>query len=346
MDIKTMFFNVWIRCYSYNNKFVLNNRRGRAKSRYKWLYDAALAMSSPWFMMRWCASVLYENLYEKTNIHRKMEREKGMVFKHEMAFVAIAKNEEPYIREWIEYHRLVGVTKFYIYDNESDDDMCKVLAPYVEAGLVEYTFVAGKARQLDAYNDAVRKHKNECRWMAFLDIDEFLMPMDSFKPVANVVSEIVQGAGKGAVGVSVNWALYGSSHFKERPQGLVIDNFVNRALPTHWSCYMVKTICNPRMICDYISPHYPLYRLGAYSVNDSDGKRQYCWFCHTVAYQRLRVNHYMVKSRQEFMMKSRRGLADREGSYDMEVFDKYDLNDVHDEAMKLYSAAIKQKLSE
>lgn len=344
MDVKKIIFNVWVRCYSYNNKYILSNRRRRESSGHKWFYDLLLAMSSLWFIMRWGVFVLYENLYGKTYVHHEMEREKAMAFKHEMAFVTIVKNEGAYIREWIEFHRLVGVTKFYIYDNESNDDTYKLLTPYMESGLVEYKLIAGKARQLDAYNNAVKAHKDECRWMAFLDLDEFLVPMEPYKPIADVVSEIVYGAGKGAAGVSVNWALYGSSHLKEKPQGLVIDNFVNRAMPTHWSCYMVKTVCNPRMIRDYISPHYPLYKLGAYSVNESEGKRQYCWFCHVVAYKRLRVNHYMVKSLPEFMTKRNRGLADRDGSYDMEVFDKYDQNDIHDEMMKIYSTAVKQQL--
>ncbi len=44
-------------------------------------------------------------------------------FEYEIVYVAIAKNEGPYIREWIEYHRQVGVQKFLIYDNESTDQM-------------------------------------------------------------------------------------------------------------------------------------------------------------------------------------------------------------------------------
>ncbi len=43
-------------------------------------------------------------------------------FKHEFAIAAIVKNEGRYLREWIEFHRLVGCTKFYIYDNNSTDN--------------------------------------------------------------------------------------------------------------------------------------------------------------------------------------------------------------------------------
>ena len=43
-------------------------------------------------------------------------------YKNKLSFVAIVKNEAPYIVEWIEFHRLVGVDKFYIYDNESSEN--------------------------------------------------------------------------------------------------------------------------------------------------------------------------------------------------------------------------------
>ena len=39
--------------------------------------------------------------------------------KYYLAVCAIAKNEGPYFKEWIEWHHKQGVEKFYIYDNES-----------------------------------------------------------------------------------------------------------------------------------------------------------------------------------------------------------------------------------
>lgn len=344
MGLKEKTFKYWIHCYLYNNRYILYLQQKKKKCKYKCFYDLLLLVSLPYMVFRWGILFIYENLYGKRNVNRKMNEERYKDFKHEIAIVSISKNEGPYIREWVEYHKLVGINKFYFYDNESDDETKRVLQPYIDEGIVEYSFFPGKARQLDAYNDAIMKHKSECRWMAFIDMDEFLLPTVPFKPISEIVSEIVFKAGGGAVGVSVNWAIYGSSHFDEKPEGLVIENFVNRALPTHWSCFIVKTICNPRMVKDFISPHYPLYKIGAYSVNDSDGERQYGWYCYQVAYQQIRVNHYFSKSKQEYLKKQQRGLADRVGKYEMSKFNVYDLNDIHDETMKVYSEIIKQNL--
>lgn len=148
-----------------------------------------------------------------------MKRDKNIHFRHELGMVSISKNEGPYIREWIEYHKLVGFTKFYFYDNESDDDTADILKPYIEQGIVEYTMIKGKGRQLDAYNDAICKHKDECRWMAFLDMDEYIMPVLPFASIADIVMSLVNKAGQGAVGIGVNWCIYGSAYLEKKPRG-------------------------------------------------------------------------------------------------------------------------------
>ena len=53
-----------------------------------------------------------------------------------LSICAIYRDEAPYLREWIEFHRLVGVERFFLYNNGSEDDHLEVLAPYVEDGIV------------------------------------------------------------------------------------------------------------------------------------------------------------------------------------------------------------------
>ena len=69
--------------------------------------------------------------------------------------MAIVKNEAPYLQEWIEYHKLLGVTRFYVYDNESDNNIKEVLKPYVKNRDVIYRKYPGRTIQCFAYNDAV-----------------------------------------------------------------------------------------------------------------------------------------------------------------------------------------------
>lgn len=304
--------------------------------------NVVIALSAPYIILRWAFLAFYEWAIGKRLIAAKVAKDNLRHFDHEMAMVSISKNEGPYVKEWIEYHRLVGFTKFYFYDNESEDDTASVLKPYVEQGLVEYILIKGKGRQLDAYNDAIKKHKDECRWMAFLDMDEYLMPTKPFEPIANVVSALIKKAGGGAVGVGVNWCIYGSSHLEKTPQGLTTENFIYRGTIKHWGNRHIKTVCSPRFVKDFISPHYPIFKVGAYNINDSDGKRLWGWFCLDVKWQALRINHYWSKSKEQYIKKISRGLGDREGAYDMSKFNTYDLNDEKDLSMMVYVDELKK----
>ena len=80
--------------------------------------------------------------------------ERTLSFPHELAIVACAKNEGTYFKEWLDFHILVGVTKFYIYDNESDDNTKEVLQPYIDKGIVEYTYWPGRKIQRPIVYDA------------------------------------------------------------------------------------------------------------------------------------------------------------------------------------------------
>lgn len=182
--------------------------------------------------------------------------------------------------------------------------------------------------------------------MTFIDLDEYLMPTKPFESISDICNQLILNASKGAVGIGVNWAIYGSSHHEKKPQGLITENYIYRGENSHWANFHIKTICNPRMVKDYISPHYPLYKLGGYSISESTGERLYGWFCHTVEYKNMRINHYFTKSKEEFIQKMNRGLGDRLGKYDMDMFSTYNLNDIQDKSMAIYVEQMKKVLYE
>ena len=119
-------------------------------------------------------------------------KEDAALFKYELEIVIIIKNGARYMREWIEYHLLVGVDHFRFYDNDSSDNLKEVLQRYIDAGLVDYKFLPGKCQQSAAYLDAVKNHRFECKYMAFIDDDEFLRAADHSRSVKEVIREIFE----------------------------------------------------------------------------------------------------------------------------------------------------------
>lgn len=112
--------------------------------------------------------------------------------KYNLSVCAIFKNESKNIREWIEYHRLVGVDHFYLYENGASDRYMKVLRPYVNRKIItlvpwpnlvdkkegEDLFKWVLSTQVTAYENVLHLYaKAETQWIVFLDIDEFLVPM-------------------------------------------------------------------------------------------------------------------------------------------------------------------------
>lgn len=298
---------------------------------------------SPYLLLKWMLCSISEvTIGSFFSLYRK-HMEKRMLFNDNISIVAIAKNEAPYIIEWIEFHKLVGVTRFYIYDNESSDNLRGILKPYIENGEVIYTYFPGKSKQLAAYNDAIKKYKSKSRYMAFIDLDEFLAPgvYGEFLPVIidNIVNKKVHTAG-----IGVTWRVFGSSGYKEKPDGLVTENYLKRGVDKCWQNYHIKTVCNPRMVKEYVSPHFPLYKLGAWSVNEN-GKRLRAWFPLGQCYDKIKINHYFCKSREEALLKWNRGLADRNQKYDWKKFEEHDLNDVYDDGMLDYISQLKENIS-
>lgn len=241
--------------------------------------------------------------------------------KYYLAVCAIAKNEGPYFKEWIEWHRSQGVEKFYIYDNESTDCTKEVLAPYIESGLVEYCYWPGQKQQLSTYDDCFEKHRLEARWIAVIDLDEYIVPIKDRN-----ICEFLRRMEEFAV-VEINWLVYGSGGAKKHEPGGVMERFRRHSLPEHKLNTHVKSIADPRRVCTMTGCHEAARISG--KAADSHGVPLKKGFRDRIPQQDvIRINHYAVKSYEEFLAKRSRGRARVTTMRDMSYFEQYDLNDL------------------
>ena len=240
-----------------------------------------------------------------------------------LAVCAIAKNEGPYFKEWIEWHMKQGVEKFYIYDNESTDGTREILAPYVESGVVEYHYFPGRRRQLAAYDDCFERHRFDARWLAVIDLDEFIVPVKD-----QSITEFLHRMEGNAV-VEINWLVYGSSGARTKTEGGVMQRFRKHSLPEHKLNTHVKSIVDPRQVCSMIGCHEAA-RISGVAV-DPSGKVIKTHFGDRKPQQEvIRINHYAIKSYEEFLAKRARGRARTNSIRDVSYFEQYDLNDIED----------------
>lgn len=240
---------------------------------------------------------------------------------HYLSVCAIVKNEGPYFTEWIEWHRAQGVDKFYLYDNESTDDTREILKPYTDSGLVEYHFIAGRKKQTEAYDDCLARHRYDSRWIAFIDLDEFIVPV-THRTIPEFLKEYEKFSA-----VEINWLCYGSGGAKAHTPGTVMERFRKHAYPTAELNRHIKSIVNPRLALNFISSHHPTL-LSGYAVDANGCKTKQYFFKRTPLHDKIRINHYAVKSYAEFLQKRSRGRGMSLDTRALDYFEKFDRNEM------------------
>ena len=242
--------------------------------------------------------------------------------RYNLAVCAIAKNEGPYFKEWIEWHLSKGVEVFYIYDNDSNDDTRRTLEPYIQAGIVNYTYWPGYRRQLAAYDDCLERNRFASRWIAFIDLDEFIVPVKD-ESVTEFLSRFDDFAA-----VEINWLIYGSSGNIHKTPGTMMERFRQHSLPGHHLNRHVKSIVNPRKVFTMIGCHEAAKISG--HIADSHREPVKRNFKEREPQQDIiRINHYAVRSYDEFIEKQLRGRASgTRTTVPDDYFERYNLNDI------------------
>ena len=104
---------------------------------------------------------------------------KSMKNKYKVSICAIFKDEADYLKEWIEFHRIVGIEHFYLYNNNSVDNYDQVLKPYIDQGIVSLKNWPKPQSQMEAYQDFMDDNSLETEWVGFIDLDEYVVPNES-----------------------------------------------------------------------------------------------------------------------------------------------------------------------
>jgi hypothetical protein len=262
-----------------------------------------------------------------------------------LSICAVYRDEGPYLREWVEFHRLVGVERFFLYDNRSADDHREALAPYVADGSVTLHDWPRWPAQIQAYDHCLKRHAADSRWIAFIDLDEFL-----FSPEGTLLPDVLREFEE-FPGVGVNWAVFGSAGHETTPPGLVIESYLRRSDDPGINRH-IKSIVDPRHVRAFCVPHFFMYDRGL-AVDEQRRPITGPPYSHTdgVSFERLRVNHYAVKSEEEFRLKLARGPADS-SIPKRDRFNEAQLariarqyNDVEDRDILMHLASLKDALA-
>lgn len=217
---------------------------------------------------------------------------------HYASLCAIVKDEDRDLREWLAYHLAIGFEHVLLYDNNSRIPLRTALEDLVSAGLVTVVdWPLTRAQQLSAYHHALTAWGAATRWLAFIDADEFILPLRH-----DDIRDFLDDYGNYG-GVGANWAMFGSAGHMARPEGPVIANYTQTlGLDPH-----IKSIVQPAQVQRPVSAHHFAFRPGQCCVNED--KVPIADFMTYPLADKIQINHYYYKSQQDFQDKIGRGLG-------------------------------------
>lgn len=245
------------------------------------------------------SNVFFKTLYRlyRPNFERK---------KYYSTICAIFKNEGTYLKEWVEYNKLIGIDHIYLYNNNSTDNYLEVLAPYLQDKYITLKDWTRNQAQMEAYVDCIESFSGEANWIGFIDLDEFIVPIHN-----NNMKDFLERFEQRPA-VKIYWKLFGTSGLENRDRdGLVIEDF-----NSCWEKLVETGKCfyNTAYAFDYSKTaglHHNLWtiigNIHTPPVNCFDRISQKEYEFLPSANVDIQINHYFTKSYSEYIEKSAKG---------------------------------------
>ena len=228
-----------------------------------------------------------------------------------VAIAVIVKNEATYISDWLTFHSLAGVREVILYDNGSTDGTADIAQSF--AGMTttiipwQLDVTAPRSNlpfgcQALAYSHAICTFGHRYRWMAFIDVDEYLVPRTS-NTIPEALEELMECSS-----VSLPWVMFGHSGNINMPDAAVPFAYIRRARNSSSEILNFKCIVDP---CTVTQVHVHRF------LTDQMGNKTSNMLGWTASYQKrnqgkfvtneiLQLNHYYLKSSEETKNKFRK----------------------------------------
>ena len=235
-----------------------------------------------------------------------------------IAICAIFRDEAPFLLEWIAYHRLIGVDHFVLYNNKSMDEGPALIRNSRFADRVTLIDWPDEPGQMTAYRDFRINHARRFEWVAFIDVDEFILPLATDSLPEILASPLYAKFSA----VQANWLVFGPSGHDRRQRGLVIENYTWRVAQEHEMNTHIKSIVRCSDLFEvFDTPH--MFYTTAVQCNVAGRAANLSAIADEPCFDTLVINHYFTRSREDWQFKLRRGRADTgdpRRHYRMEMF--------------------------
>lgn len=219
--------------------------------------------------------------------------------KYFLTFATNFKNENPYLKEWLDYHLRVGVDHFYLYDQDGGEEAKEIIKPYEERGQVtrhlwtqwndtkydQPTRFYQRDKNHMGFAHAAKNYRQDFQWVMKIDVDEFLYPLNGETNLADWLKTVDAGKIKGVKVPRIN---FGNNGHEKTPEMSVLRAYTRREelYSDHKDLANGDFLSGNRFAFSAHWWHYKWYKFGEMIKNHRD----IGW----------RMNHYYTKSYEEY----------------------------------------------
>lgn len=224
------------------------------------------------------------------------------------AICTIAKNENAYINDWVNYHLNLGFDYIYIYDN--NDSEMQYIGNIIER-INDVKIISWHKEkihffnQIAAYDDFIKKYSSLYDWCAFIDIDEFI------NLNTNDLKSFLEKAPKECNYIGLVWKIFGDDDIIDGNENVPVYNRFFNERYTIVSRYFksiirTKNIKNLNNIypmschafCDNTNVlNYYDYNFNKINVNELFINKAY----EDIKNDECYISHYITKTLSEFI---------------------------------------------
>lgn len=217
-----------------------------------------------------------------------------------ISICAVFKEETQWLKEWLEWHLLVGIEHFYLFLHDTGEEQEIVIQKLNYYSDKEITYIPfhnyqSGDFQIVAYDTCLKNYGNQTKWLGFIDLDEFVFPVDPSLTLSEILSKYEENSIKG---LNASVCTFGDSGHRFSPT-LQTRDLIWRAFDFRPCNYTAKQFFRTEYLKNYI--------YGGYwdQLVNEDYK-----LSKTIKQPRpanlIRVNHYPVRSQYDFWNKKMR----------------------------------------
>lgn len=235
--------------------------------------------------------------------------------RRDFCIMALARNEGPFMLEWLAYHLSIGFEHFFIYTNDNTDGSEELLALLARHGVITLVHNArgqriGVQEKATAHALTLVPQILDYRWTAVMDLDEYLC-FDG--AIYNSIGDFIGlHEAQPVDAIALCWLIFASKFGEPYKRGLTTERFPWRAddVNSHVKCmFRTRRFWGSQ-------PHHPYPTMEApFNFRTEEGD----WHHHPGVKDRIAafserptashgwINHYIFRSAPEALWKLARG---------------------------------------